>query len=162
MTFGPDGNLYVSSWGFGPPNMGEIVKITLHGAVSELANISTRGFAQTGDSVIIGGFILRGSNTTHKVLVRALGPSLPSSIVTRLGDPTLDLHDHNGTRVLFNDNWQDDPAQAALITATGIAPTNNLESAIVADLPAGNYTTIVTGKNNGTGIGLVEIYNLTN
>ncbi len=94
--------------------------------------------------------------------MRALGPSLPSSFPNRLADPTLDLRDRNGTRVLFNDNWQDNPAQAALITATGIPPTNNLESAIVADLPAGNYTAIVAGKNNGTGVGLVEIYNLTN
>lgn len=161
MTFGPDGNLYVSNWGFGPPNMGEIVKINLQGAASGLANISARAFVQTGDNVMIGGFILQGSNTAHKVLVRALGPSLAQSNVSNvLADPTLDLRDGNGTRILFDDNWQDDPAQAALITATGIQPTNPLESAIVADLAAGNYTAIVAGKNNGTGVGLIDVYDL--
>ena len=132
------------------------------GPASDLANISARAFVQAGDNILIGGFILRGSSATHKVLVRALGPSLPSSVPNRLADPTLDLRDHNGTRVFFNDNWEDNPAQVALIIATGIPPANNLESAIVADLPAGNYTAIVAGKNNGTGVGLVEIYNLTN
>lgn len=132
------------------------------GAPSELANISTRAFVQTGDNVMIGGFILRGSSAPHKVVVRAIGPSLPSSIATRLADPTLELRDVNGVRVLFNDNWKDDPAQAALITATGLQPTNDLESAILANLPAGNFTAIVAGKNNTTGVALVEVYNLTN
>ena len=135
---------------------------TTPGTPSELADISTRAFVQTGDNVMIGGFIIRGTNTSHKVLVRAMGPSLPSSIANRLADPTLDLRDGNGTRVLFNDNWKDDSAQAALITATGIPPTNDLESAIVATLPAGNFTAIVAGKNNGTGVALVEVYNLSN
>jgi hypothetical protein len=131
-------------------------------AASELANISTRAFVQTGDNVMIGGFILRGTDATHKILVRAIGPSLPSSVANKLADPTLDLRDVNGTRILFNDNWKDDSAQAALITATNIPPTNDLESAIVATLPAGNFTAIVAGKSNSTGVALVEIYNLTN
>jgi hypothetical protein len=132
------------------------------GAPSELADISTRAFVQAGDNVVIAGFILRGSNTTHKVLVRALGPSLPSTIANRLADPTLDLRDSNGARVLFNDNWKDDSAQATLISATGIPPTNDLESAMVVNLPAGNFTAIVAGKNNGIGVGLIEVYNLSN
>jgi hypothetical protein len=132
------------------------------GVVSETANISTRAFVQTADNVMIAGFILRGSSATHRVLVRVLGPSLPSSIATRMADPTLDLRDNNGTRILFNDNWKDDSAQAALITATGIPPTNDLESAMVVDLPAGTYTAIVAGTSNGTGVAVVEVYNLTN
>src|SRR3954469_14339131 len=96
MTFGPDGDLYVSNWGFGPPNMGEIVRISVQPVVSELGNISARAFVQTGDNVMIGGFILRGSSATHKVLIRALGPSLPVGTSTRLADPTLELHDGNG------------------------------------------------------------------
>lgn len=132
------------------------------GVVSETANISTRAFVQTADNVMIAGFILRGSSPTHKVLLRVLGPSLPSSIATRMADPTLDLRDVNGTRVLFNDNWKDDSTQAALITATGIPPTDNAESAMVVNLAAGNYTAIVAGKNNGTGVAVVEVYNLTN
>jgi hypothetical protein len=163
MTFGPDGYLYVSNWGFGPPTLGEIVRIGVQPVASELANISTRAFVQTADNVMIGGFILRGSSGTHKVLIRAIGPSLASSSVSNaLADPTLDLRDVNGTTLAFNDNWKDNADQASKISATGIPPKNDLESAIVADLPAGQYTAIVAGKSGGTGVGLVEIYNLTN
>jgi hypothetical protein len=161
MTFGPDGNLYVSNWGYGPPNMGEILKITLQKAQSQVANISARGFVQTGDKVLIGGFILGANTTATKVIVRAIGPSLAQSHVSNvLADPTLDLRDHNGTRIAFDDNWRDNAAQAALITATGIPPRNNLESAIVANLAPGSYTAIVAGKNGGTGVALVEVYTL--
>ena len=132
------------------------------GVVSETANISTRAFVQSADNVMIAGFILRGSSPTHKVLLRVLGPSLPSSIATRMADPTLDLRDNNGTRILFNDNWADDSTQAGLITATGIPPPNSAESAMVVNLPAGNYTAIVVGKNNAPGVAVVEVYNLTN
>ena len=148
---GDTGSTFVGDLAFSTP-----------GAPSKLANISTRAFVQTGDNIMIAGFILRGSNTTHKVLIRALGPSLPSTIANRLADPTLDLRDSNGARVLFNDNWKDDSAQAALISATGIPPTNDLESAMVVTLPAGNFTAIVAGRNNGIGVGLVEVYNLSN
>ncbi len=161
MTFGPDGNLYVSNWGFGPPNMGQIVKITLQKAESQVANISARGFVQTGDNVLIGGFILGANTSTTKVIVRAIGPSLTQSHVSNvLADPTLDLRDGNGTRIAFDDNWKDDAAQAVLIAATGIPPNNNLESAIVANLAPGAYTAIVAGKNGGTGVALVEVYAL--
>jgi hypothetical protein len=133
------------------------------GVASELANISTRAFVQTGDNVMIGGFILRGTDVTHKVLVRAIGPSLNTNgtpVPGRLADPTLELHDGNGAVIASNDNWKD--TQQADIAATGIAPTNDLESAILANLPAGNFTAIVAGKNNGTGVALVEVYNLSN
>jgi hypothetical protein len=122
---------------------------------SKLANISTRGFVQTGDNVLIGGLIVLGQNPL-RVIVRAIGPSLPVS--GALGDPTLELHDGNGALIASNDNWRSD--QAAEIIATTIPPSNDLESAIVRDLAPGNYTAIVRGMNNTTGVALVETYNL--
>jgi hypothetical protein len=123
---------------------------------SKLANISTRGLVQTGDNVMIGGFIVLGSEA-EKVIVRASGPSLP--LGGSLADPTLELFDGNGTLVMSDDNWRD--SQESEITATGLAPTNDAESAIVQTLQAGaGYTAIVRGKNNTTGIALVEVYAL--
>jgi hypothetical protein len=119
-------------------------------AASTLANISTRSFVQTGDNRLIGGFILGSNGGGARVIVRALGNTL--------ADPTLELRDSNGGLLLFDDNWQDDPNQAAQITASGLAPSNSLESAIAATLLPGQYTAIVSGKNGGTGIGLVEFY----
>ncbi len=124
-------------------------------AAGQLANISTRGLVETGDDVLIGGFILVGNNDS-RVLVRALGPSLASQgISSMLQDPTLQLNDANGV-VLTNDNWKD--SQQADIEATGIPPSNDLESAIVASLPPGAYTAVVRGKDNTTGTALMEIY----
>ena len=130
---------------------------------SELANISTRGFVDTGDNVMIGGFIVGGGSPlgTARVIVRALGPSIP--VAGALGDPTLELHDESGTTIASNDNWKTRPdgsSQQAEIEATTIPPTNDLESALVRTLPPGNYTAIVRGKNSTTGIGLVEAYHL--
>ena len=123
---------------------------------SKLGNISTRGLVQTDDNVMIGGLIVLGSNP-QKVIVRAIGPSLP--LGGSLADPTLDLFDGNGTLVMSDDNWRDN--QEAEISATGLAPTNDAESAIVQTLQAGaGYTAIVRGKNNTTGIALVEVYDL--
>jgi len=122
---------------------------------SKLANISTRGLVQTDDNVLIGGLIVFGPNPL-RVIVRAIGPSLPIAGV--LGDPTLELRDGNGTLLANNNNWRDD--QEAEIQATGIPPTNDLESAIVQNLNAGNYTAIVRGVNNTTGIAVVEAYAL--
>ena len=124
---------------------------------SKLANISTRGLVQTGDNVLIGGFIVLGESPANTIL-RAIGPSLPVS--GALADPTLELHDGNGTLLMSNDDWKTD--QESEIIATGIAPTKAAESAIVATLAPGNYTAIVRGKNNTTGIGLVEVYQLNN
>ena len=127
-------------------------------APAKLANISTRGFVQTSADVLIGGFIAGGPNSA-KVLVRALGPSLiPFGISGALADPTLELLDANGALIMSDDNWKD--TQQAEIQATGIPPLNDAESAIVATVSPGNYTAIVAGKNNGTGIGLVEVYKL--
>jgi hypothetical protein len=125
---------------------------------SKLANISTRGFVETGNDVMIGGIILIGSTPT-KVLLRAIGPSLANSGVPNpLADPVLELYDGNGGLIATNYDWRD--TQEAEIMATGIPPTNDLESAIVRDLSPGNYTAIVHGVNNATGAALVEIYNL--
>ena len=132
------------------------------GANSKLANISTRGFVDTGDNVMIGGLIVGGGDGTAKVIVRALGPSVP--VPGPLGDPTLELHDVNGATIATNDNWKIDDqtgqSQEAAIRATTIPPPNDLESALIATLAPGNYTAIVRGKNNTTGIGLVEVYDL--
>jgi N-acetylneuraminic acid mutarotase len=124
---------------------------------SKLANISTRGLVQTGDNVLIGGLIVLGQNPL-RVILRAIGPSLP--VPGALADPMLELRDGNGELVAANDNWRSD--QEAEIMATTIAPTNDLESAIVRNLPPGNYTGIVSGVGNTTGVGLVEAYNLGN
>lgn len=122
---------------------------------SKLANVSTRGFVQTGDDVLIGGVIVQGQGSL-RVIVRAIGPSL--SVPGALGDPTLELHDGNGALLVANDNWRTD--QQAEIIATTIPPSNDLESAIVRDLVPGNYTAIVRGVNNTTGIAVVEAYGL--
>ena len=133
-------------------------------ANSQLANISTRGFVDSGDNVMIGGLIVGGGSGggTAKVIVRALGPSVP--VPGALADPTLEVHDGSGTTVATNDNWKFDDqtgqSQEAAIRATTIPPPNDLESALIATLAPGNYTAIVRGKNNTTGVGLVEVYNL--
>lgn len=131
------------------------------GSAAQLANISTRGLVLTDTNVLIGGFILGGTDNGTRVIVRALGPSLAAAGVSNtLANPTLDLRDANGERLFFNDNWQDDDAQAAGLTELGIAPANDAESAIVATLPPGSYTAIVAGSDGGTGVGLVEVYNV--
>lgn len=129
-------------------------------ANSKLANISTRGFIDTGDNVMIGGLILGPNGTgSAKVLVRGLGPSLTSAgVANALADPNLELRDASGNLIATNDNWKD--TQQSDIQATTIPPSNDLESAIVQTLAPGNYTAIVRGKNSGTGVGLVELYNL--
>jgi hypothetical protein len=126
-------------------------------APSRALNISTRLAVETGDNVLIGGFIITGTQP-KRIIVRAIGPSLP--LAGALADPVLELRNSSGGLIASNDNWRSD--QQAEIIATGVAPTNDLESAIVATLPANNsaYTAIVRGVNNGTGIGLVEAYDL--
>jgi hypothetical protein len=128
-------------------------------ADSSLGNISTRGFVETGNNVMIGGFIVGGGNGTARILVRGIGPSLAEfGIANALADPTLELHNADGALLSSNDNWRD--ADPDGIRATTIPPGNDFESAIVATLPAGNYTAIVSGKDGGTGVGLVEVYSL--
>ena len=125
---------------------------------SNLANISTRGFVDTGDNVMIGGTIITG-NAPTQVLFRAIGPSLANfGVPNPLRDPTLELYDGNGQLIAVNDNWRD--TQEDEIIATGIPPSNDLESAIVRNFAPGNYTAIVRGINNTTGIAVIEVYNL--
>src|SRR6266446_2620389 len=128
-------------------------------SLSHLANISTRLNVGVDDDVLIGGFIVRGPDT-KKVILRAIGPSLiAAGVIGAMADPTLELHDATGASIATNDNWQTS-AQVSEIIASGLAPTNPFESAIVATLQPGNYTAIVRGVNNTTGIALVECYEL--
>lgn len=127
---------------------------------SEFANISTRGRVQTHDDVMIGGFILGGNSGTATVVVRGIGPTLEQFGVTNfLADPVIDLRDGNAMTVRGNDDWETD-SEAGYIQLKKLAPKFPSESATAATLPPGAYTVIVSGKNGGTGTGLVEIYNL--
>jgi hypothetical protein len=123
-------------------------------------NLSTRMRVQTGDNVGIGGFIVTGSAPKH-ILLRAIGPSLASSVPDALADTLLELHGPGAFVTIANDNWRDDPDQEAAIKATGIPPTNDLEAAIDTTLNPGAYTAIISGKNNTTGAGLIEAYDLS-
>jgi hypothetical protein len=130
-------------------------------ADSALANISTRGFVQTGNEVMIGGFILGGNNKPARVAVRALGPSLSAfGLASVLADPTLELHNANGTTLISNDDWQSDSTSAGQLSANGLGLSDPKESGIFTSLAPGQFTAIVAGKNGGVGIALVEIYNL--
>jgi hypothetical protein len=124
---------------------------------AKAVNISTRGFVQTDDNVMIGGFIILNTGVPANILVRAIGPSL-GGVANAMSDPTLELHDQNGVLVSSNDDWQD--TQKSEIEGTTIPPTDKRESAILASLGAGNYTAIVRGKDNSTGVALVEAYNI--
>ena len=135
---------------------GETVTDIAVPTATRLLNISTRGRVGTGDDVLIGGFISRGGG---RIVLRAIGPSLTAFGVTSpLLDPVLTLKDVNGVSLATNDDWQS--SQAPEITATGLAPTNAAESAILTSLPAGNYTAVVSGKGPATGTAIVEVYQL--
>ncbi|HEX8077085.1 MAG TPA: SGNH/GDSL hydrolase family protein [Chthoniobacterales bacterium] len=123
-----------------------------------LANVSTRGFVGVGDNVMIGGVII-GNGESPIVVLRALGPTLgPAGVSEPLLDPTLELHDQNGAVIGFNDNWKDGQAQAVI--ATQLAPGDDREAVIVAFAAPGNYTAVVRGKSDTTGVALVEAYRL--
>ncbi len=125
---------------------------------AQLLNISSRTNVLTGDNVVIAGFIVFGP-APKRVIVRGIGPSLSGSgIGGSLQNPTLELHDAGGATLATNDNWQD--SQAAEIQESGLAPSDDRESAIIATLAPGAYTTVLAGESNTTGIGLVEVYDL--
>ena len=133
----------------------------LNQPAGRLANISTRAFVQTDVDITIAGFILGNQNGADRIVIRGIGPSLASSGVNNpLPNPTLELRDRDGALLATNNDWQDDPAQAAKLSAAGLAPSHNLESGIAITLPPGSYTALLAGDNNSTGIGLVEVYDL--
>jgi hypothetical protein len=143
----------------------EVYDLNDPAAAAELANISTRGLVETSDKALIGGVIIGpAGGPVATVIVRALGPSLANAvppIAGFLADPQLTLYDPDESVVATNDNWQqNDPATIAEIQADGLTRTNVRESAILANLKAGNYTAIVSGVNGATGVGLVEIYHV--
>ena len=143
-------------------------RIQFNCAPSYLGNISTRSFVQTGDNVMIGGFVVQGTTSFKRVIIRAIGPELAQhGVPNPMADPTLELHNANGALIASNDNWQTTiiggiitSDQRQQIQNSGLAPGDPLESAIIADLPPGNYTAIVRGVNNTTGVALVEAYDL--
>jgi hypothetical protein len=127
--------------------------------LSKLANISTRAFVSTGSDIVIAGFILGNNSGNDRIVARGIGPSLAAfGITNALANPTLELRDNNGALLVANNDWQENPAQAAELMAAGLAPTNTLESGIAATLPPGLYTALLAGQSNGTGVGVVEIY----
>ena len=122
-------------------------------------NFSTRDNVGTGDNVMIGGVIILGDTDTD-VLVRAIGPALGAvGVAGALEDPILELHDKDGVLIISNDDWKE--SQQSQIEATGLAPTDDHESAILKTLSPDNYTAIVRGKNDTTGIALVEVYDVS-
>jgi hypothetical protein len=134
---------------------------------SILGNISTRSFVQTADDVMIGGFIVQGTQPKN-VIIRAIGPELSQyGVPNPLANPTLELHDANGNLIASNDNWQHTLIggiitgdQVQSIQNSGHVPADTNESAIIANLQPGNYTAIVSGVTNTTGVALVEVYDL--
>jgi hypothetical protein len=125
------------------------------GSPAKLANIATRGFIQGGDKLMIAGFIVQ--NAPVQAVVRAIGPSLSAfGITNALADTTLQLRDQNGAIVRENDNWMTDQKQE--LESTGLQPTNDLEAALVETIPPGQYTAQVRGKNDSSGIGVVQVY----
>lgn len=130
-----------------------------HAGSSRLGNISTRGSVGTDDRVMIGGFILDGTEETSMVVLRGLGPTLADlGLVNAMADPALELHDAQGALIASDNDWKD--SQPFEIEASGLAPAYSQESVILELLQAGAYTTVLRGMNNATGVGLIEIYNL--
>jgi len=128
------------------------------GPLAKATNISTRGMVGTGEDVLIAGFVISG-NEPKKVIVRALGPTLSTlGVGGALADPTIAIVNSSNVVVASNDNWRN--TQEPQIAASGFAPPNDLESAIIATLPSGSYSAVVSGKNGGIGIGLVDVYEL--
>ena len=129
------------------------------GVPSKLANLSTRAFVGTGDNMVIAGLMLGGGSAANRIVLRGIGPSLAAvGVPNPLTNPSLELRDNNGALLAANNDWQDNPAQAAELITAGLAPTNQLESGVAATLPPGLYTALLSGLSNSTGIGLVEIY----
>jgi hypothetical protein len=149
----------------GEQGVGLVEAYDLEPGTGQFANISSRGFIDRGDNVMIGGFVLGNGDASSKVMIRAIGPSLARlGVPGVLADPTLEVYDKDGNKIRSNDNWKVDDAtgqsQQAAIEQTTVPPTNDAEAAILDTFAPGAYTAIVAGKNGGIGVGLVEIYNL--
>jgi glucose/arabinose dehydrogenase len=153
LKVGPEGSLYYLAQG----NGGQVWKISTT-PPSQALNISSRSHVASGDNVMIGGFIITG-NVDKRVIIRAIGPSLQQfNVPNPLADPVLELHGPTGALITSNDDWRS--TQEAEIMASQVAPSNDLESAIIATLQPGAYTSIVRGKNGANGVGLMEVYDL--
>jgi hypothetical protein len=127
--------------------------------LAKLVNISTRALVGTNNDVVIAGFILGHSSSTTRIVLRGLGGSLTLfGVPNALANPTLELRDNNGAILASNDDWQSDPAQAAELTAAGLAPTNAQESGIAITLGPGQYTAVLAGQGSSTGVGVIEVY----
>ena len=127
--------------------------------LAKLANISTRALVSTGNDIVIAGFVLGNNSGADRIVVRGIGPSLTAfGVANALANPTLELRNSDGALLVMNNDWQDDPIQASELTAAGLAPTNTLESGIATTLSPGLYTALLAGLNNGTGVGVVEVY----
>ena len=153
--------------GYGRVNVPDVGAFEFGAVATILSNISTRGFVQTGDNVMIGGFIVQGTEP-KRVIIRAIGPELTQyGVPNALANPTLELHNRTGALIASNDNWRTTiiggiitSDQVLDILRSGYAPGDGRESAIIADLPPGNYTAIVRGVNDSTGVALAEVYDL--
>ena len=146
----------------GTTGIGVVEVFDLNQGASKLGNISTRGFVDVDDNVMIAGLIAGPSNgTSLQILVRALGPTLSDfGVAGALANPTLDLVNASGTVIRSNNDWKDDPQQRAAIEAAGLAPSHDEEAALVETVTPGAYTAIVRGNNRATGVGLVEVYHI--
>jgi hypothetical protein len=130
-------------------------------ADSKLGNLSTRTFVGIDQNIAIAGLMVSAGGASDRVVVRGIGPSLSAlGVSSALANPTLELRNNNGSLLGSNNDWQDNAVQSQQITAAGLAPTNSLESALLAILPPGRYTALLFGANNSTGNGLVEVYDL--
>jgi hypothetical protein len=141
----------------GTEGVGLVEAYVLDSNSAQLVNLSTRGRIGIGEEALIGGLIVTGGSGKH-VIIRALGPSLGVAAGT-LADPIIELRDGSGNLIGENNNWQD--SHRNQIEHTGVPPTHPLESAVVVNLAPGNYTAVVRGVNNGTGVGLIEVFDLT-
>jgi hypothetical protein len=147
-----------------------LVEVYAAGAapLKPLVNISTRAEVGTGENIVIAGFVLGGYTNfgqplvgADRVVVRGIGPRLGAfGVENALEDPQLELRDHNGAILMANNDWQDDPAQAAELIALHLSPISPLEAGLAVTLPPGAFTALLSGVNKGTGVGLVEVYDL--
>ena len=159
IVFVPSGRVPYTAVLRGKNDTGGVGLVEVYGPGVPLLNLSSRALVGTDGNVLIGGFIVADGNANPRIVVRAIGPSLKmSGVAAPLADPMLELHDGNGLIIQSNDNWAD--AQKDDLQTVGLAPTDGKESAILMRLAPGAYTAIVRGKDNATGVGLVEVYNL--